>query len=643
MGVLGNIMTKLRGADAKDAASLVVDASTDAAQLAIGREEVANAYAILHKYRQGKTNLDNKVIDNYEWYKMRHWNQVKQGEGDPNAINPVSGWLFNSIANKHADMMDNFPSANILPREEGDKAEAKMLSSIIPVILDTNGFKKVYSQSSYSKINAGTRIYGVFWDSSKLNGLGDISVKEIDILNVFWEPGVSDIQDSANFFHVEMVDNNVLRAQYPQLRDSLGGDLSLTGKYIYDDTVDTTEKSAVVAWYYKLRNESGKTVLHYVKFVNDVVLFASQDDPRYAKEGWYHHGKYPFVFDAMFPLKDTPAGFGYVDVGRSAQEFIDRGNKAVLENMLVNARPRYFFRDDGMVNEDEFLDLNQTVIHVSGDLSDAVVRPVSSSPLNDIYITMLSNKIEELKETTGNRDVSTGGTAAGVTSAAGIAAMQEASGKLARDNNANSYDAFSDVVYLIIENIRQFYDTTRSFRIMGESGAMEFVQYNNAHLRPQVSKKLFSTQETVRVPEFDIEVVPQKQSPYSKMAQNELMLSFYNAGFFNPQMADQALACLDGMDFDRKEFVVQKISQNGGMFQQMLALQQQVLSLAQIVDAEKGTKLTQELAAQMQGGAPSPMMGGISTEESKSPEVTSQEAPTAKKARQRTAESTSPR
>lgn len=639
MGVLGNILTKLKGKEALDASEVVIDASVDNGNLAIGKEEISHAYAILQKYRDAKSNLDRKVIDNYEWYRLRHWGRFNRSESEDSSIEPVSGWLFNSILNKHADMLDSYPTANILPKEEDDKSEAKILSSIIPVILETNGFKKTYSKSCYSKINAGTRVYGVFWDPTKLNGLGDVSIKEIDILNVFYEPGIEDIQDSANFFHIEMVDNDVLRAEYPELRDSLGANMQLTSKYVSDENIDTTDKSVVIAWYYKVRNANGKTILHYVKFVNDVILFASQNDPRYANDGWYAHGKYPFVFDAMFPLKDSPAGFGFIDVGKNPQEYIDRGNKAILENMLVNARPRYFFRDDNGVNEDEFLDLNQTIVHVNGDISDGAIRSIPGNSLGDIYLSVVNNKIEELKETTGNRDVSTGGTVSGVTSAAGIAALQESSGKIARDNISNSFDAFKDVIYFVIEYIRQFYTTSRSFRIIGESGAMEFVQYNNSHIRPQTKRSFLSREETVRVPEFDIEVAPQRQSPYSKMAQNELMLSFYNAGFFAPQNAEQALACLDGMDFDHKDFVIQKITQNGGMYQQMLAMQQQMLMLAQMVDELKGTNLADGIASQMQG-APMPNVRSL---DSNSPNLKSQEAATTRKARQQTAESTSPR
>ena len=112
-------------------------------------------------------------------------------------------------------------SPNVLPREEGDKGEAEMLTSIIPVILDQNDFEETYDEVWGYKLKSGTGVYGVFWDSSKLNGLGDISIKKIDLINLFWQSGITDIQDSRNVFHVELADNDVLLGQYPQLMGKL--------------------------------------------------------------------------------------------------------------------------------------------------------------------------------------------------------------------------------------------------------------------------------------------------------------------------------------------------------------------------------------------------------------------------------------
>ena len=611
----------------------------------IGREEIQKAQLTLNKYKEGKANLEQRIVENEQWYKLRHWECMRKAES--NQVEPSSGWLFNAIANKHADAMDNFPSPNILPREEGDKGEAEMLSSIIPVILEQNDFEETYDNVWDYKLKAGTGIYGVFWDKSKLNGLGDISVQKVDIINLFWESGITDIQRSRNLFHVELMDNDLLLGAYPQLQGKLGNSTMDLSKYVYDDSVDTNNKSAVVDWYYK-KNQGGKTVLHYCKYVNDEVLFATENDPMFADRGWYDHGLYPFVFDPLFSVEGTPCGFGYIDIGKSAQEYIDRGNQAIMQNMLANAKPRHFIRGDGSVNEAEYADLSKDFVHVDGQLGQDSILPIQGKPLNNIYVEVINNKVDELKEVTGNRDISTGGTSSGVTAASAIAAMQEAGSKLSRDNSKASYRAFRKVCLMIIELIRQFYDLPRCFRIMGENGAARFVQYSNAGIQPQAQGIEMGVDMGHRLPLFDIEITAQKQSPYSKMSQNELALQFYQAGFFNPQMADQALACLDMMDFDRKQFIMQKIAQNGGMYQQMLMMQQQMLMLAQMVDQAKGTNIAEGIAAGITGGtAPAPVDGGqaagnVQETEALGGKEGPTEASNTKKARQRVAESTDP-
>ena len=531
----------------------------------VGAERVRLARRTLQRYKAGKANLEKKVIDAEQWYKLRSWECMRRAM--PGQVEPVSGWLFNAIANKHATVMDNFPSPNILPREEGDRAEAAMLSAVVPVILEQNDFEAVYDAQVDDKLKCGTGVYGVFWDPGRLGGLGDVCVEQEDILSLFWEPGVTDIQHSRNFFHVTLRDNDLLLEEYPQLEGKLSSSTLDLSQYLYDDTVDTTGKSAVVDWYYKKRVGS-RTVLHYCKFVNDEVLFASENEPAYAQRGWYDHGLYPYVFDPLFRMKGTPCGFGFVDVAKSAQEFIDRGNQAILENLLANARPRHFIRSDGSVNEEEYADLSKNFIHVDGNLGQDSILPVQGKTLSSVYVKVINDKIDELKETTGNRDISAGGTTGGVTAASAIAAMQEAGSKLDRDVSRGSYRAFRKVCLMVIELIRQFYDLPRCFRILGKDGSEQFVLYSNRGLRPQDQGVTLGVELGCRLPLFDIEITAEKASPYSKMNQNELALQFYKAGFFDPLAANQALACLDMMDFDRKEFVTARVAENARQFLQ---------------------------------------------------------------------------
>ena len=94
------------------------------------------------------------------------------------------------------------------------------------------------------------------------------------------------------------------------------------------------------------------------------------------------------------------------------------------------------------------------------------------------------------------------------------------------------------------------------------------------------------------------------------------------------------------MDFDRKQFIMQRIAQNGTMYQQIIMLQQQVLSLAQMVDPN----MAAQMAAGMAGGAaPVPAAGGVSgAEGTEALGGSGKESSHTQKARQRVAESTSP-
>ena len=565
--------------------------------LPIGKREIEKARETLEKYRQGKSALDQRIRENEEWYRMRHWEVAGHGR-NPSEPEPTSAWLLNSLINKHSDAMDNYPEPSVLPREEMDKADAEILSEVLPTLLEQAEYEQVYSDKWWKKLKGGTGCTAVTWDAQALNGLGEVKISVVDVLNVFWEPGVLDIQDGANFFRVDVADNEALEREYPQLAGKLGGDDVNTVKYYYDDHVDTSEKTAVVDWYYKRRTPGGRLVTHLCKFAAGEVLFASENLPEMAETGFYAHGKYPFVLDRLFPVAGSPAGFGYLDICKDPQLYIDKLNQVMLMGASLS-RPRFFSRIDGMLNEEEFADLGKSFIHYqgSGNPRDNIM-PVDVPQMPGYVYNLLEYKVNEIKETSGNTDFGQGVSSAGVTAASAIAALQEAGGKQSRDMLKASYRAFTQECYLVIELIRQFYTVQRTFRIVGENGAEEFVRYSNANIAPQMMGPEFGLQFGPREPIFDIKVRASKANAFSRLSQNELAKEFYSAGFFNPQMSDQALACIEMMDFEGKDAVVKKIEQNGTMYQQLL-------QMAQIIDQLTGgaMNLTGQTQAE-QGGAP---------------------------------------
>ena len=132
---------------------------------------------------------------------------------------------------------------------------------------------------------------------------------------------------------------------------------------------------------------------------------------------------------------------------------------------------------------------------------------------------------------------------------------------------------------MVIELVRQFYSEPRSFRVMDSSGDLRFVQYSNANIVEQDTMMPDGTTRHVR-PVFDILVTAEKQSPFSRAAQNETAKELYGMGLFEPERAIPALVCLDMMDFEGKDKVRQQIQENAVMLQQFQAAMQLINQLA---------------------------------------------------------------
>jgi len=571
---------------------------------AFGMRQVQIALDDLREYADGKRYIDLKATENQEWWRIRHWNVLAESnEGRKAGVGVGSAWTINSLLNKHADIMDSFPKPNILPREADDEEEAKMLTSILPTILDQNDYEQVYRNMGYDICIDGSAITGVFWDNSKHDGMGDVAIANIDVHNLFWQPGINDLQDSDKVYYVALEDIEVLKHRWPDIADKIGPqDSGMITKYIHDDNIDTSNCAEVVNMYYKKTvmqpvymdgrdaegnrtqvkvHEVPRTILHLAIIIGNELAFCSENEEEYA-DGFYAHGMYPFVIRRLFPIKDTPWGFGYLDIMKHPQKDIDKLDQAIIKNALLKTRPRYWVRKNANIDIDQFADWNVEIVEVgTGDLNDAV-RQIDVDTVPGSAMNHLANKVEELKETSGNRDFSQGSTASGVTAASAIAALQEAGSKLSRDTNKELYRGAREEYYLIIELIRQFYDESRSFRIDDGMGGYEFADYSNANIVPH---DVVLPDGTIRHrrPVFDIMVTAEKQSPFSRAAQNETIKELYSMGLFQPENSIPALVCIDAMDFEGKDKIKQQIEQNSIMLQQFQAMQQ-IIAQASMVD-----------------------------------------------------------
>ncbi|MBR6681400.1 MAG: hypothetical protein IKL40_00255, partial [Clostridia bacterium] len=212
--------------------------------------------------------------------------------------------------------------------------------------------------------------------------------------------------------------------------------------------------------------------------------------------------------------------------------------------------------------------------------------PIKVPELPGVYMSFINSKIDELKETTGNNDFTRGNANSGVTAASAIAALQEAGSKMSRDMIKGAYRAFVKINTMMIELVRQFYSVPRCFRITGDNGQHEFVSYSNETILPTPQGSVYGVDLGTRLPVFDIKVKVQKQTTFSKLSQNELAKELYRLGFFNPQMSEQALTCLEMMEFDGKPIVIDRVTENNSILSKMNEMQTRLLELALVVEKD---------------------------------------------------------
>ncbi len=409
-------------------------------------------------YRESKRGFDARVIENSRWFKGQY---AAQRSDIPSV---TTSYLFNVISTKHAEIMDSYPEADIMERDERDRALARDLSKIIPRRLDLCNFKQTYSRAWWYKLKYGASCYGVFFDP-EAGAAGDIAIKKIDLLNLFWEQGVTDIQDSEFLFLTSLCSEEELRRKYPDkaVRISGGealGALTYGGSDAADDEL-LRGKRLLVDCYYKKRAEGGGTV-ELIKFCGDTILAASEDA---GAGGLYDHGMYPFVIDPLYPDEDSPVSFGLIDIVKNPQMYIDKLDELICRNALAAGRTRFMIKDSGGVNEHELCDLSTDVIHVAGSGLDENIRELTTSPLHDYIVEHRQNKINELKEISGTRDFMQGGTTGGVTAYSAIMALQNAGEKLSRDMLSEGYEAYRQIVVMVIELMRQFESERRKWRV----------------------------------------------------------------------------------------------------------------------------------------------------------------------------------
>ncbi len=448
-------------------------------------------------------------------------------------------FIFAAIENCRADAIDNYPNANIIEREPEGTEVAELLSKVVEAQLEISDFKSVYKENIRNKLKYGTAVYGVFYDEPR----GNIDIRSIDILDVYVDMHIPDIEDSRFVFVSAAIENDILMHTYPDYANLFMSDAQIE---TLTDTYTLKDRTNVLDCYYKKPDGT----VHMMKICDGTVIAATEDMPGY-ENGLYSHGRYPVVFDVLYPCEHSPFGFGMIDIGKSMQIEINKLDDAITENIMCASKPRYLTKHNGGINEDEFCDISKSIIHYEGDTDS--IRAIDHQSINEYFLSHREYKKDELKEILANRDFQQGGTMGGVTAASAIETLRQAGEKRSRAIINDTYDSFKHIVYMVIELMRQFFTDERVYRVYDSMGKKSFAKFSNAMMyKPDFEENGVTFRELM----FDIDVVIQRENPYSRESINNTIMQLWSNGIFTAENSDSAVVVLKNMEFDGKERLI---------------------------------------------------------------------------------------
>lgn len=487
-------------------------------------------YGLFEEYRNSYAAEWERLECCERLYRCGHWKDIPMK--DPDEPRPATPVIQSTVESIRADLMDQLPEAVITADTPENEAAAEALTAVIAENHRAGRFEREYANLLHDLLVGGYMVMEVGYDAEENNGIGAAFIRHADAHNVLFDPLAADIQDSRAIFKLAPYPAEWFRARYPDKFEQMTSD-PVTVVPRRDDYLSRgaeNETLLLECWEREFDPKAHEFRVHMVKLAGGIIL----EDSRTVKpEGYFAHGRYPFVVTPLFVRKGTALGYGFADLFETQQLYSDKLDQIILKNALMASHNKLLITGASGFDADDLRDWSKEV-HQGDSLGGVTWFPTPPLPA---YIAGFAKSIREsIKEESGATDFSRGETYGGVTAASAIAALQEASGKRARMVARVAHGAFEEAVRLEIEVEREFCAFPRTVRL------------SDGRLAAFTGNEMFTlTSLQNRLPiEFAVTVKAQRESRFTVAAHNETILSLVRLGMVTPAVG------LELMMFDGK-------------------------------------------------------------------------------------------
>lgn len=551
------------------------------------RALVEEAYANLETFQQGCRDYHDRTKENRKIILM---DDPRQDENkDPKQKKTMQLQTLKSTFNCIiADQMDNMPDVQLSPERADLIPVVDDMVDAVRYILAHNKYEELHRARVEDFVGVGTSITQICWDKTMDNGKGNIALIRWPVESFLWDPLYENIQDSRACIKVSWHPLSWYAAHYPEQAmyiqdesgsyESVGMTEAQAAKYGNDEAL----AMLMEYWYRRFDAKTNRYTINVAYFAGGALLEHAEDV--------FKHGMYPFVIDVFSHCEGMPVGPGQVDEMAPTMRYINRYLSYIDMNLRMSSKGRLLLRRGSNIDKDALADWSRDIIE--GDrVAPEDVHWLQNQPFTGMVVQQVLQLQSDIKQDSGQNQMTRGETAGGVTAASAISALQEAGGKITRLRTAVLNHGFARIVEQIMWLMHQFYDDKRRLMISGRGTEID-----------ASPKHLFgNTKGTYPAPPYSVQVQVSRRNPLRIQAQNDLFLQAYSmsaqAGANFPLTTLFQLLNVDG-----KDKILPVLQQNDQTTQLIQSMQQQIeqLTAAGQEQQKQMASLQQTIAKQNQ-------------------------------------------
>ena len=518
---------------------------------------------------EAKRGLHEKWRKFEDYYRAAHWKDKKI---DPKRVKPVVNYVFTTVESLMPYLTTNVPDPIVLPVQPEDEEVAKDLTKIVKIILDKNNISQALQLGERARLKFGTAIWKVYFDPTKLNGLGDVAFEVVDPVNFFIDPNeVNDLQNADYVMTATRRSLEYVRRRYPDKANEIVPDSHFTDIAVYGDETDLDPRNTQVTLIEYWRKDPQDGLVR--------IVVAGETLLRYDTH-FYMHGKYPFVRVVNYPVQKSFWGMSETEQLLELQDILNKLIQIVIENVAL-------------ANGQLIIDKQASGIENIRDVANQLWKPGLVIPTNDVnaikkldgvvapawVINLIQLIQKDIEMVTGVSPLYLGQAPGSVTAASGILALQEQATARVRLKLQEQANLIKELTQFIIAYAVEFYTEDRYFRYLDENRQVSWIQMNRDDLA-----KVDEAGNLV-IPEFDVQVAVGFDTPMSRAYIEQMAMQLYQMGIID------AMEVMKTMNFPYKEEILQRLEEKAELAGQLGGLPEGMTSPSLQADFARLTAL----------------------------------------------------